>query len=67
MCVMWRGVCACVSTGNDIGDEGAKALSQCMTHLTQLTHLDLSGECAHIDVLLGVICEVCESRQQHWI
>ena len=44
-CVMphWWSV-MCVSTVNYIGIEGAKALSQCLTHLTQLTHLDLSSE-----------------------
>ena len=43
-----------MSTGNDIGDEGANALSQCLRHLTQLTELDLRGERAHIDELLDV-------------
>ena len=46
-----------VSTDSDIGDEGAIALSQCLTHLPQLTYLDLSSECVHIDVLLG-LCDV---------
>ena len=45
---------ACVSTDNNIGEEGANALSHCLSHLPQLTQLDLSCECVHIDVLLGV-------------
>ena len=44
VCVMY------VSTGNKIGNDGAKTLSQCLTHLPQLAHLDLSSECVHIDV-----------------
>ena len=48
MCVM------CVNTGNKIEVEGSKALSQCLTNLTQLVHFNLSGECVHIDVLLDV-------------
>ena len=31
-------------TGNDIGDEGAKALSEMLKVNTTLTSLDLSGE-----------------------
>ena len=58
----------CVSTVNNIRAEGVKALSQCLTYLTQLTHLDLSRECVIIDVLLGlrdVMCEMCcEYREQ---
>ena len=46
---MWRDV----RTGNDIEIEGAKALSQCLTHLTQLTHLDLRCEC-------GLMCDMCD-------
>ena len=46
-----------MSTVNKIGDEGAKSLSQFLPHLTQLTELNLSGECVHIDVLLDV-CDV---------
>ena len=49
----------CVSTANRIGNEGAKALSQCSTRLIQITHLDLSRECVHIDVLLRVCVCVC--------
>ena len=49
----------CVSTVNKIGVKGAKALGQCLPYLAQLTHLDLSGECVCIDVILGVlICDV---------
>ena len=56
-CVMRCDVCDvwCVSTDNEIGDEGSKALSQCLPQLTQLTHLDLSCECVLIDVLLGCV------------
>ena len=43
-----------VITDNKIGYKGAKALSQCLPHLTQLTHFYLRGECVHINVLLGV-------------
>ena len=57
VCGVWCVVCD-VSTDNNIRAEGAKALSRSLTHLTQLTHFDLSGECTHIDVLLGVICVV---------
>ena len=46
-----------MSTVNKIGDEGTRVLSQCLTHLTQLAHLDLSGECVHIDVLFD-LCDV---------
>ena len=52
-----------MSTGNNIGDEGAVALSQCLQHVPHLTHLNLSGECTLmcglIDVLVGVMCDVC--------
>ena len=48
-----------VSTDNNIGVEGVKVLSQCLSHLSQLTHLDLSGECVHIGVLLDVWCALC--------
>ena len=45
---MYVCVCVCVmSTDNDIGVKGATALSQCLPHLTQLTHLNLSSECVH--------------------
>ena len=53
-----------MSTGNGIGHEGARALSQCLKHVSHLTQLDLSCErilmCGLIDVLLGVIlmCDV---------
>ena len=47
-----------VCTDNYIGDEGSNALSHCLTHLTQLTHLNLSSECVNIDVLLG-LCDGC--------
>ena len=64
-------VCDVVSTGNNIGNEGAKSLSQCLSHLTQLTHLYLSGECVHWCVLLGDVMwchiDVRDDRQQHWI
>ena len=63
----------CVSTVNNIGIEGAKGLSQCLTHFTHLRRLGLSSEC--IDIELGVcdaafmmccvIC-VCEYSEQHW-
>ena len=46
-----------MSIGNKIGDEGAKALSQRLTHLPQLMQLNLCRECVHIDVLLDV-CDV---------
>ena len=54
-----------MSTGNNIGDEGVNALSQCLPHLTQLTHLGLSSECVHIDVcgVCDVMCD--EYREQH--
>ena len=45
----------CESVDNKIEDEGAKALSQCLTHLTQLTQFSLRGQCA----LLGYsVCDV---------
>ena len=47
-----------MSTGNNIGVEGAKALSQCLPHLPQLTHLDLSRECV-------CVC-VCAYRRVTW-
>ena len=41
---------------NDMGDDGVKALSQCLQHLTHLIQLDLSGEC-----LSGLMThEMCE-------
>ena len=43
---MWCDVW-CESTDNNIGDEGANALIQCLARLTFLTHLDLSCECVH--------------------
>ena len=46
-----------VSTVNKIGSGGVRVLSQCLSHLTQLTHLDLSGECVHIVVLFD-LCDV---------
>ena len=54
----------CVSTDNDIGVDGVRALSQCLQHVPHLTQLNLSGEytlmCGLIDVLVGVIlmCDV---------
>ena len=53
-----------MSTDNDIRDEGAIALSQCLQRVPQLNQLDLSSECilmcGLIDVLVGVIlmCDV---------
>ena len=53
-----------MSTVNDIGVEGASALSQCLQHVPQLNQLNLSCECTLmcglIDVLVGVIliCDV---------
>ena len=47
-----------MSTENFIDYDGAIALSQCLTHLTQLTQLYLRGACVHIDVLLGALCDV---------
>ena len=53
-----------MSTDNNIGVEGARALSQCLQHVPHLIQLDLSGECTLmcglIDVLVGVIliCDV---------
>ena len=53
-----------VSTGNHIGVEGARALSQCLQHVPHLNQLNLSCECiltcGLIDVLVGVIlmCDV---------
>ena len=68
-----------MSTDNSIGDEGARALSQCLQHVPLLNQLDLSSECilmcGLIDVLVGVIlmydashlmCDVCEYRELHW-
>ena len=46
-----------VSTGNHFGIKGADSLSQCLTHMTQLTHLNLSGECAHFNCY-SVVCDV---------
>ena len=43
-----------VSTVNNIGSGGARVLSQCLRHLTQLTHLDLSGECVIVCILMCV-------------
>ena len=39
--------CVCFVTipANDIGDEGVMALTPALTHLKQLTNLDLGGEC----------------------
>ena len=64
----------CVSTDNNIGYEGANVLSQCLTQLTQLTHLDLSCECY---LTCGVWCyinvtwvqlTILETREQrHWV
>ena len=55
--VMW-----CVSTGNHIGDEGAKELIQCLPHMTELTELNLTGECALIgECDVCDVCDVCES------
>ena len=51
----------CVSIVNKIGYEGTKALSQCLPHLTQLTYLNLSSECVHIDVII----EVCRCVVSH--
>ena len=57
-----------MSTGNGIGHEGARALSQCLQHVPLLNQLHLSCECI-FDVLVGVIlmcdvshlmCDVCD-------
>ena len=45
----------CVSTDNFIGDKGAKVLSQCLTHLTKLSHLDLGCEWA---LMCYLVCDV---------
>ena len=47
------------STVNKIGDTGANVLSQYLTQLTQLTHLNFSGKCCAFNVILGV-CDVCD-------
>ena len=52
-------MCDVITGNNNIGYEGAKALSQCLTHLPQLTQLDLSGKCVHIDVFVGACVCVC--------
>ena len=72
----------CVSIVSYIGYEGASALSRSLTHLTQLTHLDLSGECVHwcitwrmcvwchIDMwcVVWVQASTLEIREQmHWV
>ena len=54
VCVATFDVCVCVCTGNNIGDEGVQALSQCLQHLTQLTQLNLSGECCICEILPSV-------------
>ena len=47
-CVLsvWHGdvVMLWLSTDNNIGDDGATLLSKSLSHLTQLTHLNLSSE-----------------------
>ena len=63
-CVMCVKSHRCVSTGNKIGVEGTKALSQCLTHLTQLTHLDLSCECA---LMCYLMCDVCFTLMCVWV
>ena len=68
-CVM---ICKmCESVDNKIEDEGAKALSQCIPHLAQLTHLDLSRECVHIVSLVCVMCDVtllwCDVMRFVWV
>ncbi len=42
---------------NGIGDKGAAALAPSLAHLTQLTHLDLSGELLFEFVSKGLECE----------
>ena len=55
-------LCVCVSTGNKIGDDGAKALSQCLPHLTQLSQLHLNGKWC---ILCCVVCVLCHVMCRH--
>ena len=58
LCVVSHVMCVrvCVSTGNMIGVEGVKALRQCLFRLTQLTQLNLSGECCICVCVYVCVC-----------
>ena len=47
-----------MGTGNNIGDEGAKALAPALSTLTQLTELDLRRVLLHGGWLRGALAEL---------